>query len=130
MALLKVLLALALSAVGFYNFWWKRRKLPPGPMPWPIFGNLLEMALEPPGTAALERWRKRYGPVFTYWLGEIPFVAFADYKTISETLIKDGENYTDREFFNDFLRQARGEVFLWIAGTMWMITVFAYLIGS
>jgi hypothetical protein len=41
----------------------------------------------------------------------MPVVAFADYETIAKTLIADGKNYTDREFFNDFLRKARGEFF-------------------
>jgi cytochrome P450 family 33 len=103
------LLLLPLVALFFYNFYWKRRNLPPGPTPLPLLGNLLEIGKESPGTQALARWHKQYGPVFTYWLGETPFVALADYETIIEALVKDGDAYTDREFFDGFYRLIRGE---------------------
>jgi hypothetical protein len=64
----KMLLALVLllvATLALYNCWWKRRKLPPGPVPFPLFGNMLEVAREPPGYEAFRRWRAKYGPVYT-----------------------------------------------------------------
>ncbi|CAK5087097.1 unnamed protein product [Meloidogyne enterolobii] len=92
----------------FYNFYWKRRHLPPGPTPLPIVGNLLELGKKPPGYDIFLKWREEYGPIYTYWVGEQPMVAFTEYSLINETIVKDGDNYTDRDFFQDFYTLARG----------------------
>jgi hypothetical protein len=39
-------------------------------------------------------------------------VALADYETIMEVLVKNGDACTDREFFDDFYRMIRGLCFL------------------
>ena len=46
--------------------------------------------------------------MFTYWVGERPMVAFADYELINETIVRDGDNYTDRDFFQEFYLLVRG----------------------
>ena len=46
-----------------------------------------------------------------YKVGEQPMVAFTEYSLINETIVKDGDNYTDRDFFQDFYTLARGENF-------------------
>lgn len=100
---------LASFVLCFYNFYWERRDLPPGPAPLPIFGNLIQIGLKPPGAEFMQQCRDRYGPVFTYWLGEIPFVAYADHETVVNTLVNDSNTYTDREFFGGFYTAVRGE---------------------
>uniref|UniRef100_A0A914Z0A1 Cytochrome P450 n=1 Tax=Panagrolaimus superbus TaxID=310955 RepID=A0A914Z0A1_9BILA len=95
----------------FYNYFWKRRELPPGPLPLPIFGNIREIKNNPPGYDAYRNWRDIYGPVFTYWIGEKPLVAIADYNTMKETLIDDGDSYINRDFFNDFMIILRNNTF-------------------
>lgn len=93
----------------FYNFYWKRRHFPPGPTPLPIVGNLLELGTNPPGYDIFLKWRQEFGPIYTYWVGERPMVAFTDYELINDTIVRDGDNYTDRDFFQDFYLLARGE---------------------
>ncbi|KAL3073146.1 hypothetical protein niasHT_035422 [Heterodera trifolii] len=104
-----VLLFALLQLLLFYNFYWKRRHLPPGPTPWPLLGNLLEIGSRPPGYDIFLKWRDQFGPIYTYWLGERPMVAFADFELINETIVKDGDTYTDRDFFQDFYFLVRGQ---------------------
>lgn len=49
--------------VVFYNFYWKRRNLPPGPAPLPIVGNMLTLAKYDSPEDAFIQWRKDYGDV-------------------------------------------------------------------
>ncbi len=69
----------------FYNCYLKRRHLPPGPMPLPLFGNVFDFVLDPPGYAPLLKWQKRYGNVFTYWtIGTV--AEFVDHFKINTTI--------------------------------------------
>ncbi|KAI6190898.1 CYtochrome P450 family [Aphelenchoides bicaudatus] len=70
---------------------------------------MLQIGKEAPGTQALERWRKEYGDVFTYWLGNTPFVALCSFDSIQEVLVNNADSCTDREFFDDFYRLIRGK---------------------
>ncbi|KAI6222259.1 Cytochrome P450-33C9 [Aphelenchoides besseyi] len=92
----------------FHHFYYKRRNLPPGPTPIPLFGNLLEVIFDPPGEAPYRRWKEKYGPVYTYWMGSIPIVAVAEYNTMVETFQKDGETYSGRYAFKEFDALVRG----------------------
>lgn len=93
------LIEIAFAVCGFvlfYNFYYKRRNLPPGPAPWPLIGNVLEIAKKGSAENAFLDWKRRYGPIYTYWAGETPLVAVADYKLIIETFHKDGDAYAGR----------------------------------
>ncbi|KAI1730109.1 cytochrome p450 domain-containing protein [Ditylenchus destructor] len=84
-----------------YNFIWKRMKLPPGPAPLPIIGNKLSLRGADQTYQSLIRWSKEYGPVYTYWIGEIPIVNVASYQLIKDTFIKEGDAFAGRDFFKD-----------------------------
>lgn len=88
--------------ISFHNFYWKRRKLPPGPTPWPLVGNIISMLSNAPDDMYI-KWRKQFGDVYTYWNGESPVVAVCGYETIMDTFVKDGESYTGRPDSNEFL---------------------------
>lgn len=69
---------------------------------------MISIFLNPPGIEAYKNWRKKYGNVYTYWMGELPVVCVADYQVINETFIKDSETYAGRPDFTDFLEIWRG----------------------
>ena len=73
------LLILAFSFYSGHELWWKRRRLPPGPTPWLLAGNMPQILLMSTlGGISFEkvfvRWKQRYGPIFTFWMGPIPMV--------------------------------------------------------
>ncbi|KAI1707988.1 cytochrome p450 domain-containing protein [Ditylenchus destructor] len=94
-----LLLGLPLT-VAFYNFYWKRRHLPPGPPPLPLLGNALELGDAVDVYKVFNKWTAKYGPVFTFWLAEDPVVAITDYSLIKEMFIKDGDSYNGRYLWN------------------------------
>ncbi|KAI1706662.1 cytochrome p450 domain-containing protein [Ditylenchus destructor] len=106
--MLLLIFVLFWSTLIFYNFYWKRRNLPPGPIPLPILGNVLTIARQKPGYGAFLQWQKQYGPVYTFWMAEQPVVAITDYKTIKETFIQDGDTYAGRNLFNEAGKLLRG----------------------
>uniref|UniRef100_A0A914LVD3 Unspecific monooxygenase n=1 Tax=Meloidogyne incognita TaxID=6306 RepID=A0A914LVD3_MELIC len=54
------------------------------------------------------RWRRKYGNIFTIWLGEQPTVCVAEYNKIIETFQKDGETYSGRFKFEEFNKLVKG----------------------
>lgn len=106
--------SISITLYLFYNFYWKRRNLPPGPTPWPIFGNALEVLKKEVYEAHID-WHKKYGPVHTFWQGELPIVAVSDYDLINETFIKDADAYIGRPHFKVDVTQNKGKpTCLWV----------------
>ncbi|GMT36791.1 hypothetical protein PFISCL1PPCAC_28088, partial [Pristionchus fissidentatus] len=91
-----------------YEMYWKRRNLPPGPTPLPLLGNLVSMYLAFPGFQLMQDWKKKYGPVYTYWLGPYPIVTVNEINIVQEMFVQDGENYVDRQPFGDLTKKYRG----------------------
>jgi len=98
--------------VGFYNFAWKRRKLPPGPCPLPLIGNKLSMRGSNQTVESLLRWKEKYGPVYTYWMGECPVAAITDFQLMREVFStsKLAETCAGRDFFTSAYEIAHGGV--------------------
>ncbi|KAI6243216.1 (pine wood nematode) hypothetical protein [Aphelenchoides fujianensis] len=94
---------------AFYNFVYKRWGLPPGPTPWPIMGNLMELEKTERYEWRFVEWKQKYGGVFTWWLGETPIVTVADYKLAQEMFVKDGDTYAQRIGGGQLQRRLRGD---------------------
>ncbi|GMT21958.1 hypothetical protein PFISCL1PPCAC_13255 [Pristionchus fissidentatus] len=91
--LLELVLLLITLAIAYALFINRVRGLPPGPPPLPLLGNTL--ALGDPIDQVMLRWSKQYGPVFTAWL-PAPTVVIADYKSLQESVVKQGDLFGDR----------------------------------
>jgi hypothetical protein len=92
-----VVFAIVVSAIAHYLYHElheKRKNLPPGPTPWPIVGNILQLD-QNHVEKTLAQWGKQYGPVFTIWM-PVPFVIVNDYELMKETFLKQSDIFTGR----------------------------------
>ncbi|XP_012889784.1 PREDICTED: cytochrome P450 2C5-like isoform X2 [Dipodomys ordii] len=93
-----VILVLGLSCLLLFSIWRQnsgRTKLPPGPTPFPIIGNILQVDIKDI-TKSLTKFSKVYGPVFTLYLGMKPTVVLHGYEAVKEALIDHGEEFSGR----------------------------------
>ncbi|NWW73161.1 CP2C8 protein, partial [Climacteris rufus] len=78
---------------------WKGRtgkgKMPPGPTPLPIIGNLLQV--KPSNLAkTFQKLSEQYGPVFTVHLGSDPVVVLYGHDVVKEALVDRGDEFAAR----------------------------------
>ncbi|XP_044773598.1 cytochrome P450 2E1-like [Neomonachus schauinslandi] len=90
-----------------YSTW----KLPPGPFPLPIIGNLLQLDLKNV-PKSFTKLAERYGPVFTLYLGSQCTVVLHGYKAVKEALLDHKNDLSGRgEIFAFQLHKDRGQPF-------------------
>jgi len=49
--------------------WFEKRRLPPGPWPYPFLGNFPQLVNSMPPHRSLQAMHKKYGPLLTLWYG-------------------------------------------------------------
>ncbi|XP_067329556.1 cytochrome P450 2G1-like [Anolis sagrei] len=70
-------------------------RLPPGPTPLPLIGNLLQ--IKPAETLkSLLKLREKYGPVFTVYFGTRPVLVLCGHQAVKEALIDKAEEFSGR----------------------------------
>ncbi|XP_068817334.1 cytochrome P450 2C9-like isoform X2 [Capricornis sumatraensis] len=98
---LAVVLVLCLSCLLLISLWKQssgKGKLPPGPTPLPILGNILQLDVKNI-SKSLTNLSKVYGPVFTVYFGMKPIVVLHGYEAVKEALIDLGEEFSGRGTF-------------------------------
>ncbi|KAI4530643.1 hypothetical protein MG293_019532 [Ovis ammon polii] len=98
---LAVVLVLCLSCLLLISLWKqssRKGKLPPGPTPLPILGNILQLDVKNI-SKSLTNLSKLYGPVFTVYFGMKPIVVLHGYEAVKEALIDLGEEFSGRGAF-------------------------------
>ncbi|XP_048194579.1 cytochrome P450 2C55-like isoform X9 [Perognathus longimembris pacificus] len=96
-----VVLVLGLSCLFLLSLWRQgsgRGRLPPGPTPLPIVGNILQIDVKDI-SKSLTNLSKVYGPVFTVHLGMKPTVVVHGYKAVKEALEDFGDEFSGRSIF-------------------------------
>ncbi|XP_009958815.1 PREDICTED: cytochrome P450 2C19-like isoform X3 [Leptosomus discolor] len=93
-ALVALCIACLLSIVA-----WRGRsgkgKMPPGPAPLPILGNMLQV--KPKNLAkTLQKISEEYGPVFTVHLGSDPVVVLYGHDVVKEALVDRADEFAAR----------------------------------
>ncbi|XP_036590328.1 cytochrome P450 2C23-like [Trichosurus vulpecula] len=82
----------------FFSLWsqeFKRGKLPPGPTPLPLIGNILQLDFKNI-PASLSQMAEKYGPIYTIYIGTERVVVLHGYSIVKEALIDQGDAFSDR----------------------------------
>ncbi|XP_030644510.1 cytochrome P450 2F2 isoform X1 [Chanos chanos] len=90
-----VLLWLGIFILYFLVKLQRPKNFPPGPVPLPLFGNLLQFDSENP-LKELDRLSRRYGSVFSVYLGGRPVVVLTGQEVIREALVTHGAEFAGR----------------------------------
>ncbi|XP_054936783.1 cytochrome P450 2C23-like isoform X2 [Physeter macrocephalus] len=91
-------LVICVTCLVFLFVWKKSHKggrLPPGPTPLPIIGNLMQLNLKDV-PASLSKLAKEYGPIYTLYLGSQITVILHGYEAVKEALIDQGDEFLCR----------------------------------
>uniref|UniRef100_A0ACD5VW40 Uncharacterized protein n=1 Tax=Avena sativa TaxID=4498 RepID=A0ACD5VW40_AVESA len=81
-------------------------KLPPGPRPWPVLGNLFQ--IQPVRCRCFAEWAGRYGPIMTVWFGSSPTVVVSTSELAQEVLKTHDQQLADRPRNRSSERFSRG----------------------
>lgn len=83
-----------LTSVLIYLNCRRRRGLPPGPPRIPVVGNLLSLSMDV--LKSLKDLRRRYGDIFSLYIGKELVVVLNGYDTIHDALVKKGSQFIFR----------------------------------
>ncbi|XP_052016273.1 cytochrome P450 2D9 isoform X1 [Apodemus sylvaticus] len=92
-AIFTVIFILLVDLMHRQKCWTSR--YPPGPVPWPVLGNLLQVDLDNL-TYSLYKLQNRYGAVFSLQMAWKPMVVINGLKAVQEVLVTCGEDTADR----------------------------------
>ncbi|XP_075830114.1 cytochrome P450 2C70-like [Microtus pennsylvanicus] len=118
------ILGICLSCLIFFFLWNQHRskgKLPPGPTPLPIVGNILQVDVKNI-SKSLRTLAKEYGPVFTVYLGMKPTVVLYGYDVLKEALIDRGDEFSGKTQSSIFSQVNQGLGIIFSDGEIWKQT--------
>ncbi|NWU69213.1 CP2J6 protein, partial [Pterocles burchelli] len=95
-----------------------RRRFPPGPTPYPILGNLLQMNFRI-DHEILNKMAKIHGNVFTLWASNVPLVVLQGFQAVKEGLTVHPEDIVGRPTCNTFHLLTHGNGVLFSNGHLW-----------
>ncbi|KAK3531830.1 hypothetical protein QTP70_029714 [Hemibagrus guttatus] len=93
-------------------------RLPPGPAPAPVVGNLFKVYTKEPCKYYLEL-SKKHGSIFTFWLLNTPVVVISGYQALKETMIGMGNEFSGRANYPLIMKITNGYGVLVSSGERW-----------
>ncbi|XP_043837738.1 cytochrome P450 2C44-like [Dromiciops gliroides] len=121
LAFITLTLVVCASFLLILSLWrkdYKGRKLPPGPAPLPIIGNMLQLDKKNLCTSFC-KLSEKYGPVYTVYLGSQPVVVLHGYKALKEALFDQGDIFGGRGKLSIFDDIYKGHGIIFSNGETW-----------
>ncbi|NXG08751.1 CP2J6 protein, partial [Sakesphorus luctuosus] len=94
------------------------RRFPPGPTPYPLFGNLLQMNFRI-HHEYLKKMARIYGNIFTLWLSNSPVVVLQGFQTVKEGLTVHAEDVAGRPTGGLYDIMSHGNGVMFSNGRVW-----------
>ncbi|KAM4641736.1 cytochrome P450 2C11-like [Discoglossus pictus] len=116
--LLLVLFCVSYIFLTYVRIFKERAKLPPGPVPLPFIGNLLQIDTNDIVKSFMEL-KEKYGSIYTFYLGPNPGVVICGYNAMKEALIDESETFGDRGDYPVFSHYMQGHDVAFINGEHW-----------
>ncbi|KAJ8444378.1 hypothetical protein Cgig2_026582 [Carnegiea gigantea] len=91
-------------AYNLYNRF--RFKLPPGPNPWPVLGNIYD--IKPVRFRCFHEWAQIYGPILSFRLGSKLNVVVSNAELAKQVLKEHDQNLADRHRSRSSARFSKG----------------------
>ncbi|XP_065264120.1 cytochrome P450 2H1-like isoform X3 [Emys orbicularis] len=116
-----VFLVICVSCLLFFSAWRKRSgsgKLPPGPVAFPIIGNMLQLNVRNL-PQSIHELSAKYGPVFTIYLGSLRVVVLYGQEAVKEALIDQGDEFSGRGKLALADKLAKGTGIIFSNGERW-----------
>ncbi|CCM01370.1 uncharacterized protein FIBRA_03420 [Fibroporia radiculosa] len=112
--IIRVIIPLLVLSVVYTRWARSKARLPPGPTPLPLLGNVHQIPWEYQHKSFAD-WGKKYGPVVFARIFNMPIVILSSIQTIEDLLDKRGAIYSDRpigSMYNDMVEFTANTAFL------------------
>ncbi|XP_070617501.1 cytochrome P450 2W1 [Erythrolamprus reginae] len=116
-----LILLLLLASLFLSNLDKSSGRMPPGPTPLPIIGNLHLINIKRQDVSFM-KLSKTYGPVFTFHLGLQKIVVLVGYEAVKEALLSKGNEFIDRPPIPIFSQIQHGNGVFFSVGDLWKDT--------
>ncbi|XP_028652623.2 cytochrome P450 2B4-like isoform X2 [Erpetoichthys calabaricus] len=93
-------------------------KMPPGPTPLPVIGNLLQVNGGRPHLSFI-KMSETYSPVMTVHFGQQPAVVLVGFKAVHEALVKQADAFSGRAEIPVFMKVNEGYGLVFTNGEHW-----------
>lgn len=105
-------LAFTFTYILYHLYYRLRFKLPPGPTPWPVVGNLYQ--IKPVRFRCFYGWAETYGPVISVWFGSTLNVVVSSSELAKEVLKEKDQQLADRHRSRSAAKFSRdGQDLIW-----------------
>nr|QDF44409.1 p-coumaroyl shikimate 3'-hydroxylase [Phacelia campanularia] len=112
MALSTLILTFTFIILAYYLYQRFRFKLPPGPRPWPVVGNLYN--IKPVRFRCFHEWSQIYGPIISVWFGSTLNVVVSNTELAKEVLKEHDQQLADRHRSRSAAKFSReGQDLIW-----------------